>query len=541
MADGAQVTCCHCGGAFDERKLGGTWLDRRCPQCGERLSEEAYDAQAEDALSRYYTSEWFRLACAGQGSTAPDRGLFGLEPSYAAGAFTLTPADDDRSPEGGLGVSAEYFAFDAVRAEIARPGSPLAGAMLVPHLVFPWLPGQKPKQWGAKHRAEVDFIIMCGSCAIIVEVKRHDRHVRVSSDYQRIRESTEGGSFRSASEPVEQVQRGADSFAERQSAYPPDRIFKMVVFVDPLSFECKGSAFRDGWFAAALEGGDASRMVDALRTLVKGLDPIVKPAEIAKLAADFLAEFGNTRARRVGRIVDVGSPASRGRRTNAFLNALDGKTRRAKSPLSGARLLRGLTCEVETGKRGKGRGKGKRNGKAAETPKFKEIELAGLLLTRAHAVLVDVRRWPVHVNTHAPFATVYTGDPAEGARIVEADIRHDWDLDEIHYKNRSGSLTLLTYAGKSIIDLEPWRERNRVYTLHVFVDPASFVSDCDEFRSRTYLGFWRGAEENVFDALEALEASSEPIMSRPEFDRLVATLSRQDRQDRQKFARASRD
>ena len=514
MADGASVTCCRCGGAFDERKLGGTWLDRRCPLCGERLSEEAYDAQAQDALSRYYTSEWFRLACAGQGSTAPDRGLFGLEPGYDDGAFTLTPADDDRSPEGGLGVSAEYFAFDAIRAEIARPGSPLANAMLVPHLVFPWLPGQKPKQWGAKHRAEVDFVVMCESCAVIVEVKHHDRHVRVSPDYQRIRESSEGGSFRSASEPVEQVQRGADSFAERQSAYPPGRIFKMTVFVDPLSFECKGTAFRDGWFAAALEGGDASRMTGALRELVQGLDPIVKPAEIRKLARKLLAEFGNTRARRVGRIVAVSQADSRGRRTGAFLNALDGKTRRAKSPLAGARLLRGLKCEVETGKRGKDK-----------EPKFKEIELAGLLLTRSHAVLVDVRRWPVHVNTHAPFATVYTGDPAEGARIIEADIRHDWDLGEIHYKNRSGSLTLLTYAGKSIIDLEPWRERNRVYTLHVFVDPASFVSDCDEFRSRTYLGFWRGAEENVFDALEALEAGSEPIMSQREFDQLAERLS----------------
>lgn len=529
---GAEVTCCLCGGAFDERALAGSWLDRRCPLCGGRLSEDAYDRAAAElaarhrprpgkraagelrelALARYYTSEWFRLACAGQGSEAADRGLFGLRPGYdASGAFTLVPADADRSPEGGLGVSAEYFVFDAIRSEIAREGSPLSGSFLVPHLVFPWLPGQKPKQWGAKQRAEVDCVLMCPSCAVVVEVKRRSHHVRVSRDFQHVRERTEGGSFRSGSETVGQVARGADSFAERQQVYPPDRVCKAIVFVDPLSFECPRDSFEDGWFAGTL-GGGADRLVSALGELAAGSRAVAGAGELRRLSARLLSEFGNTRARRQGGIVDVGGAGRAGRRSSAFLGALGRRTRDGSSALAGARLLRDLSCEVEVSRRGK-------------DAKLKQVGVAGLLLTRSHAVLVDTRRWPVHVNTHAPFATVYTGDPAEGAECVEADIRHDWDLDGIRYRNRSGSLTLLTYVSKSLTELDRYRERNRLCTLHVFLDPASFVSDCDEFRQRTYLGFWRGREDNVMAALERLEASAEPIMSQAELDRLADGIS----------------
>ena len=229
------------------------------------------------------------------------------------------------------------------------------------------------------------------------------------------------------------------------------------------------------------------------------------------LAERLLAEFGNTYARRRGGIVDVGALDGVGRRSRAFLKALDQKTRDPRSALHGAHLLRGVACEVEAGKRGK-------------EQKLKQVKVAGLLLTRSHAVLVDARCWHVHVNTHVPFATVYTGDPDDGAECVQADIRHDWDLGEINYKNRSGSLTLLTYVSKSLTELDRYRERNRLCTMHVFVDPASFVSDCEEFRQRTYLGFWRGAQDNVFAALEQLESGAEPIMSQRELDRRASEL-----------------
>ena len=92
---GATIRCCKCGGGFDERALEGVWLERRCPLCGKKLSEETYDKSAahlgkrrarerdELALARFYTSEWFRLACAGQGSEAADKGLVAAEKGLA--------------------------------------------------------------------------------------------------------------------------------------------------------------------------------------------------------------------------------------------------------------------------------------------------------------------------------------------------------------------------------------------------------------------------------------------------------------------------
>ena len=514
---GVQITCCRCGGTFDERTLEGGWLDRRCPLCNKKLSEEVYDKAAARlgkresrlrdcyALARYYTSEWFRLACAGQGSEAAGKGLFGLKPGYdlRTGAFTLTPHDEDRSPEGGWGVSGEYFVFDAIRAEIARPGSALCGSHLVPHLVFPWLAGKKPKQWGAKHRAEVDCVLLTRTCAVVVEVKRRSHHVRVSRDYRHIRERSEGGGFRSASEPVEQVERGADSFCERQELYPGERVCKMIVFAEPSSFSCTGSRFEDGMFASFLGSDGSAPFLEALCELVGDLDPIAGKRAVKRLAERMLDEFGNTADRRRGRIVATLEQAAvaKRKRTAAMLDALERRTRDGSSSLSGARLIKFPVCEVNIGKH-------------EQDFKAKRVEIAGILLTGSFAFVIDAKRWPVHVNTHSPFATVYTGDADEGAEFVEGSIRHDWDLDAIHYRNRSGSLTLLNYVARSLEELDAYRERNRICTLNVFIDPLTFCTDGDDFRQRTYIGFWRGRQDNIFAALERQAASADPIMDR---------------------------
>lgn len=515
---GTKVRCCKCHELFDERTLAGGWLERRCPVCGKKLSEEAYDKAAaatskrkkrergEFAVARYYTSEWFRLACAGQGSDAADKGLRGLKPGYSgAGAFKLEPADGDRSPEGGLGVSAEYFVFDSLRAEIAQSESPLAGSFIVPHLMFPWLPGQKPKQWGAKQRAEVDCVLFARSCAIVVEVKRRSHHVRVSDDFRHIRERGEGGSFRSASESVEQVERGADSFFERQALYPRDRIFKLIVYVEPRSFTCKGDRFSDGWFASYLDSQGHAHYVDAIRTLVGSLEPIASKRAVRALSERMLDEFGNTIERRRGHVVGTQDSAvvAKRRRTNAMLDALEAKTHDKRSALYGARLLRNLECDVQIGKH-------------ESDFQTKRANVTGLLLTRSFAFLIDAKRWPVHVNTHSPFATVYTGDADDGAQFVEDSIRHDWDLDEICYRNRSGSLTLLKYLARSLEELDEYRQSNRVCTMNVFVDPLSFCTDCDTFRQRTFIGYWNSHSNNIFAALEDQVESAQPIMTQQE-------------------------
>ena len=523
---GLKIRCCKCKEEFDERALEGTWLDRRCPLCGKKLSEEVYDANAarfgkrrarerdELALARFYTSEWFRLACAGQGSEAADKGLHGLKPGYtASGTFTLEPDDDNRSPEGGFGVSAEYFVFDAIRAEIARQGSPLEGSYLVPHLVFPWLAGQKPKQWGAKHRAEVDCVLFTRSCAIVVEVKRRTHHVRVSGDYRHIRERTENGAFRNASEPVEQVERGADSLCERQRLYPRDRIFHMIVYVDPHSFTCPGNRFEGGWYASYLDQKGKDHFIEAVCEQVKSLDPLAGKKAIRTLSERMLQEFGNTIEKRRGHVSGLqdASKVAKRRRTNALLDALEAKTREKRSSLYGAKLFKNITCEVQMGRHEK-------------DFKPKGVEVTGLLLTRSFAFLIDAKRWPVHVNTHSPFATVYTGDADEGAEFVEASIRHDWDLDAIHYRNRSGSLTLLNYVARSLEELDVYRESNRVCTLNVFVDPLTFCTDGDVYRQRTYIGFWNSRGDNIFGALEEQVKSAPPIMSQRELDELAGSL-----------------
>lgn len=552
--EGATIRCCLCGGDFDERALEGAWLDRRCPLCDSRLTEEAYDAAAADviarhrpalgrkgarslerlALARYYTSEWFRLACAGQGSKAADKGLFGLVPGYdpATGAFTLEPGDEDRSPEGGLGTSAEYFTFEALRREITAPGSPLANTRLLPALVFPWLPGQKPKQWGARHRAETDCVILNEFFACIVEVKRRNHHVRVSRN-QAVRECTESGSYRSASEPLEQVQRGADSFAERQRLYPRERIYRLVVYVEPLSFEGGFSSFRDRLLVSWVGSDGSAQFTKALLELTRTLSPIAAPQQVSALAEELLDRFGNTKERRVGRIL-IGNrtlDGSRQHRTSAMLRSIEARCEDDRSPLHGSHLLTNLLCEVQVDRRERRNRKSGENGTApSDSISLKRVDIPGLLLTRTHAIFIDAKRWPVHVNTHASFATVYTGDPAEGAEIVEADIRHDWDLDAICYKNRSHSLTLPNYVSKCMPEVDAYRERNRVSTMHVFIDPASFVTDGDTFRQKAFIGFWRGGREgdNILEALEAYVSGAEPIMTQAELDRFANRLARVD-------------
>lgn len=584
---GAFIRCCFCGETFDERKLRGTWLERSCPRCSQRLSEQTYDDQAKDVLKRhrpqlgkrgrkkldelafgrYYTSEWFRLACASKGSESADKGLFGLRPEYAKdGTFTLVPDDADRSPEGSWGISAEYRVFDALRREIvhggielrertttadrrsgatlshdadgkreaspdAGPGSkrlgpnspaskkeprahdPLAGTRLVPHLVFPWLPGQKPQQWGARDRAEIDCVLMCESCAIVVEVKRHTHHVRASNDFHSIRERTDDGQFRSAKEVLEQVDNCVGAFAERQQLYPENRIFKLIVFVDPHSFKCASTRFRADTLISYLDD-EGEHFCTAVRELASGFDAIASPSDIQKLADSMLERFGNTAESKSGSIVRGHDPSTgkTRKRTDAMLNALEKQARNGHSPLHGARLLRYPTCEVEMGKRGK-------------PLRTKETSVSGILLTRTHAVLIMGRIWPVHVNTHVPFATVYTGDPKDGAKHIEDAIRHDWDLDEIRYKNRSGSLTMMTYLSKKLVDVERYRERNRVCTMNVFIGPTSFYSDCEEFRSRAFSGYWRKSGDNIVAALETLVSGAEPIMTQKELDRLADELA----------------
>lgn len=487
-------------------------LKRHRPQLGKRGKRKL----EELALARYYTSEWFRLACAGQGSGAADKGLFGLRPGYdkKTGAFDLVPTDNDRSPEGGWGVSAEYFVFDALREEIVRDGSSLSDALLVPHLVFPWLPGQKPKQWGAKQRAETDCVVLSESCAIVVEVKRRNHHIRASADFKHVRERTEDGSFRSAPEPIEQVARGAASFEERQQLYSPDRIFKMIVYVEPLSFECKGSAFRDGWLISWLGAAGEAPFLSAVRELTLELEPIAGKRDLLELGERMMSQFGNTSERRRGRIVCGQGPAFRNRMrlTGALMSKIASRARSGASAFYGARVLTNLVCEVQVGKRG-------------GEPRYKHVKISGLLLTRSHAVLIDAKCWPVHVNTHVPFATVYTGDASEGAVHVDDSIRHDWDLESIHYVNRSGSLTLLKYASKSLEELDRYRERNRLCTMNVFLNPTSFHSDCEEFRQKTFIGYAKGKSDNVLAALEHLSASAVPIMGQAELDELANEIA----------------
>ena len=120
---------------------------------------------------------------------------------------------------------------------------------------------------------------------------------------------------------------------------------------------------------------------------------------------------------------------------------------------------------------------------------------------------------------------MYTGDPAEGAQAVADDIRHDWDLDAIHYRNRSHSLTLTNYVAKCMPELDRYRERNRVCTLHVFIDPASYYSDCETFRQKSFVGYWRGRDNNVIAALEALIADAESIMTQKSLDKFARSIA----------------
>ena len=547
---GTKILCCKCGEHFDERTLEGTWLKRRCPVCGKRLSENFHDAEAraviaklrrsrhdkaddtaertdelerklgELAFARYYTSEWFRLSCASRGSESSDRGLFGLSPSYdrVSKNFRLGPADPDRSPEMGLGASAEYFVFDALRAEITKKSSPLAGARLLPGLVFPWFPNKKPQQWGASVRAETDCVVLGESCAVVIEVKRHNHHVKASADSEHVRErSAEGASYKSANEILEQIENGAAAFEERQELYPHERIYRAVIFVEPLSFACKQTQFRNGVLVSCLDhenDGAHARFIEAFRQLFGNLEPIAEAQDVSSLAEHLMNKYGNTAAPNEGSIIQGQGPAfpTHMRTTAKMLEHIERLTADPQSPLFGARLLTNLSCTVQTGKRGKPR-------------QEKQVGVAGLLLTRAHAILIDTRSWHVHVNTHVPFATVYTGNPKKGAKPVNDEIRHDWDLDPIHYENRSGSLTLFKFVAKRVEELAVYRDRNRVCSMNIFLNPASFHSDSGEFRQRTFIGYWSRKSNNIVAALEELTLNAEPIMSQEDLDAFAVEIA----------------
>lgn len=293
------------------------------------------------ALDRYGIGEWFQLThmplqvCDKNGAVECQ-----LDVRYtSAGRFMLTGNN-----EVGGGIVGEFTVFEALRARVQDERSNLYGAALLPNLYLPFgtrsgarlqeagfsqmngqlRPDEQSSQaarmggQSSKNMRQVDCVVATDKCAFVIEVKKWRAHVQANAPFSHVhvaRGDVQEAQFSDASDMLRQVREGAKAF-ERASSYATNRIFRVIVFVNPLSFESDASGFCNRMLvgayepcrvnapgAAAAPGGEnvpgvvaappASTFVGALEEKLEELDAIMTDGQHCALGNRVLEQFGD--------------------------------------------------------------------------------------------------------------------------------------------------------------------------------------------------------------------------------------------------------
>ena len=185
----------------------------------------------------------------------------------------------------------EFEAFEALQERVEDLSSPLHGARLLPNLYMPCkLDGRHPgRLWD-----QIDLVVAAKSCAFVVEVKRRSASVRMSVPFDTVfvgGGEADGRPFEDAGWMLDQNATHAMAFSDAVKEYPYERVYEVLLFVRPRSFETDAEGFSGNIFV-----GCASEFT---RDLEKAMGAVMRD-EQPKMSQEELERFTDERIARYG-------------------------------------------------------------------------------------------------------------------------------------------------------------------------------------------------------------------------------------------------
>ena len=261
------------------------------------------------ARSRYYASPWFNLTGAALAREA--RGpleAYELRPAYGQDeSYSIRSCDRQGEGKGLLG---EWRVFEAL-AQAASEGRLAEGGsvQLCPNLYLPNMAprpndvgGRRPGPPQALYR-QVDCILLTERAVYIFEAKSWRRDIHISSG-KRAGKRTGKHKGQSIEHSPQQCAGHADAFAELYPAIPFDRVYELVVYVDPASFANDRHAFYRNACSSVLGDGDRCGPRNFIDVIAEEEDrlaheaPLFEPGELERVGDEIRARFGDVNGRK---------------------------------------------------------------------------------------------------------------------------------------------------------------------------------------------------------------------------------------------------
>ena len=192
------------------------------------------------AMSRYYASEWFLSSGYTLQGDGNEYGPYALAAKYGRSGRPYLKQVKGAAFVGG--IVGEWTVFETILAHIQNSEG-LSGVRLVPNV---FITSEKPEIEGLAD--QTDLLILARQAAFVCEVKNWRTHIRVQRDQSDViiktYENTEKNKQdnHESDKPIRQIRQRMESLAALGS-YPKDRIYGLVVFVNPASFECSLKGF----------------------------------------------------------------------------------------------------------------------------------------------------------------------------------------------------------------------------------------------------------------------------------------------------------
>ncbi len=280
-------------------------------------------AAEQFAFSRYYTSSWFQLT----GKPLERGEIDPLEPyrlmsRYGEeGQYRLKAAKGKNRV--GRGLQAEWFVYSTLDERVHAEGA-LRGARVCPNLYIGNGSADELQQgssgsWSGSRFgylrtrgtlrplfSQIDCAVLTEHAVYILEVKSCYAHVAVDANgnvlsYAGTKDLVDRNkSSRNRNGDVRQCARHASAFATRYPQIPFERIFEIVVYVDPFSMANERPWMIDNACVATLgcEGESFIDVIEDMERSLQGLSPLFSKDELDRFSDCLVGESGDPNGRK---------------------------------------------------------------------------------------------------------------------------------------------------------------------------------------------------------------------------------------------------
>ena len=249
-------------GAYDERARLTTYRARNAWYRHEQeKKQEAYDKLGQLAMARYLTSEWYLL-------TGTPTTMLGYDATKEG--YSFTPSYDDASKfilqaNYGMrevnGIRGEMALFDSLRIRVNDQNSPLYGSKIIPSVCL-----TTNKDNGKRlqvRRNQTDCILLTHVGAFVFEVKRWHAKIKVDAreKYVKAKRGRKTTCYRSGEGPIAQVLASRKALIRHCERLRGGLVGNVVVFVDPIELTGDVGELPCGknvYFGQVITGGKSS-------------------------------------------------------------------------------------------------------------------------------------------------------------------------------------------------------------------------------------------------------------------------------------------